>query len=294
MLTERLLDPATARAASALLAASPVDPGLERFCDPVPADPIADQSTWADDVRTAEPATGRWHFIDLPLALETRTAGTTAYRPFCARGACIVEAIPAQFRRLRSSRQVAERAAALRFLIHLVADVHQPLHAATNGDRGGNCLPVRYYRQAPKEGERGSFTPNLHTVWDGGSIRTLMARERLGDARALADFIARLRPLPAAVSAQEPTPARVLDWAEEASGVAKDVAYGRLPQPVPIEPVDAVGLGSCQDNRDVGRRMRALNERIGAAYERTAIPVLLGQLRLAAIRLAETLKAAFG
>jgi hypothetical protein len=49
-----------------------------------------------------------------------------------------------------------DRQRALKFLIHFIADLHQPLHVGDNNDRGGNLLQVRFFGE-------GS---NLHRVWD--------------------------------------------------------------------------------------------------------------------------------
>jgi S1/P1 Nuclease len=58
------------------------------------------------------------------------------------------------------SKSVEERRFALRFLVHLVEDLHMPLHVGENHDKGGNDLQVRWF-------DRGS---NLHRVWDSGII----------------------------------------------------------------------------------------------------------------------------
>lgn len=52
-----------------------------------------------------------------------------------------------------------QRQEALRFVVHFVADIHQPLHVGRADDRGGNLQPVRL----PGSGKPG----NLHAVWDG-------------------------------------------------------------------------------------------------------------------------------
>lgn len=290
ILAERLLSPATMRAVTMVLASSPVDPALKRFCEPVPSDRLADEATWADDQRGSDPATSGWHFVDFPRAIGANTARWARY---CARGECVIEAIAAQFAVLTSSTRPAQRADALRFITHLVGDLHQPLHAITNGDRGGNCLPVTYLGEPPQEDDKGNFSPNLHGVWDTRTIRTLMTRDHLADARALADYVARQEPLPAAVAAVAPTRARVASWARESNALARRVTYGRLAVPVPLEPAQAFAIATCAGNRFVGRRLLALHERVDEEYERTTVPVIAGQLRQAGIRLAEVLKAAF-
>ena len=66
------------------------------------------------------------------------------------------------------SRPVEERRQALRFLVHLVEDLHMPLHVGENHDKGGNNLQVRWF-------DRGS---NLHRVWDSGHHRPGRAERR--------------------------------------------------------------------------------------------------------------------
>jgi len=75
--------------------------------------------------------------------------------------------------------------------------------------------------------------------------------------------------------------------------MARSVAYGRLPVAVPLEPMTPLTLTSCEDNRDIVHRSLALRERVADAYAKAAAPVVLGQLRLAAVRLASVMKAAF-
>jgi hypothetical protein len=289
LIAERLLSPPTLKAIEAVLAASPVDPALKPFCPSVPADPIADVSTWADDYRAAVPATAGWHFINFPLAIGANTAN---YRKYCPRGNCVIDAIVTQYRILTTTADARTKADALRFLIHFVGDLHQPLHTATNGDRGGNCLAVTYFGEAPVEDDRHNFRPNLHGVWDDSTIRRLMSTRGMANSRALADYIAGTSPLPLVV-AHPPTTARVTSWAREADVTARTVAYGRLPVKPRLEPATALTLSSCADNNQVGQRMASLHEQITAAYEQASVPVIVSQIRLAGARLAALLKAAF-
>jgi S1/P1 Nuclease len=289
-IAERLLSRATLASVTAALAAAPIDSGLRRFCDPVPDDPIADSSTWADDYRDVDPATFGWHFINLPRGA-TPTASNM--RRYCPRGDCAVAAIPAQFRALSTSSSTQVRGNALRFLLHFIGDLHQPLHATTNGDRGGNCVPVTYYDRAPQENANGDFSPNLHGVWDTSTIRTLMAARGVADARALARYVVARRPLPSAVAPLRPSAAVVTRWAQRAHAIGRDVVYARLPAKLAAEPAAAARLSSCTDNDDVVHRMLAKHEVIDARYEQASVPAIVGQLRLAGMRLAAVLKAAY-
>jgi hypothetical protein len=292
-IAERLVPPAALARARTVLVASRADPALRRFCDPVPDDPLVDDAAWADDYRAVDPGTAGWHFINLP-----RQAALTSSneQTFCPGGKCVVDAIVTQYRTLTTSADPLEKANALRFVLHLVGDIHQPLHATTNGDRGGNCVPVTYFDRAPQESPTtpNDFSPNLHGVWDASTIRTLMTARGLADARALAGYVASQKALPASIDAQAPTAAVTTRWAEGSHEAGRNVVYGKLPADVGLEPATALTLSSCADNHDIVHRMLAKHVVIDATYEQSSIPVILDQLRLAGIRLAATLRAAFG
>lgn len=107
-------------------------------------------ATWADEVRA--PSTAAWHYVNLPRNSECRYE---AMRD-CPDGRCVVGAIERQAAVLASSAPAEDRLKALKYLVHLVGDLHQPLHVGYADDRGGNLFQVRL-------GSRGS---NLHAVWD--------------------------------------------------------------------------------------------------------------------------------
>lgn len=112
-------------------------------------------STWADEVRS--PTTAAWHYVNLP-----RDAGCHyATAQSCVQGNCVVGAIDRQVDVLASTQSDEERLKALKYVTHLVADVHQPLHAGFADDRGGNNYQLQAFG-------RGT---NLHALWDSGLIR---------------------------------------------------------------------------------------------------------------------------
>jgi S1/P1 Nuclease len=82
---------------------------------------------------------------------------------------CVTSAITDQLAVLRNTSASAQaRVDALRYVIHFVGDLHQPLHTTTNDDRGGNCVPVAFFDHAPVETNpvKEDYKPNLHGVWD--------------------------------------------------------------------------------------------------------------------------------
>ena len=114
---------------------------------------MASMSTWADEVRS--PTTAAWHYVNF------RQGEPCAYsEALCPGGMCVVAAIERQTRVLASSAPDDARLKALRYVVHFVADLHQPLHAGFFEDRGGNRHQVQAFG-------RGT---NLHAVWDTGLI----------------------------------------------------------------------------------------------------------------------------
>src|SRR5438270_13657961 len=95
---------------------------------------------WPDDVRGTMPATADEHFVDKPFFTDGSPLPADLPKPVN-----VIEALQATVATLQHGTSDAEKTKALRFLIHYVGDIHQPLHCATRvtqampeGDRGGN------------------------------------------------------------------------------------------------------------------------------------------------------------
>lgn len=113
-------------------------------------------ASWADDYRRDHPETGPWHYIDIPLA-----DSKIDMERDCPEGQFVI----AQTERFLSVRRdpsadKAARAEALKFVVHFVGDLHQPLHDEDNDDKGGNGRHVIF------DGK----PDNLHWVWDTGLL----------------------------------------------------------------------------------------------------------------------------
>jgi hypothetical protein len=117
---------------------------------------MASVSTWADEHKS--PATAAWHYVNFPR-------GTCNYVPErdCPDGKCLVAAINKQVKVLGSNASDEKRLHALKYVIHFVGDVHQPLHAGYGDDRGGNNFHLQEFMHSS----------NLHAAWDTGLIRYL-------------------------------------------------------------------------------------------------------------------------
>ena len=132
---------------------------------------LAFASTWGDEIRS-EPAnyghTFNWHYTtwpdadaDFSAAEEDKDSGL------------LLSQIDAQLAVLKNpAAGKAERSQALKFVIHLVGDVHQPLHVGNAGDKGGNACRVTWHGRKS----------NLHTVWDSEMIEhTQLSYTELAD-----------------------------------------------------------------------------------------------------------------
>lgn len=156
---------------------------------------LAGVAPWADRLREEDPVRGKatapWHYVNFK--------GRCTFDPAnCKGGDCVVGAINRNFLILSDTRKpLAERRDALKFLVHFVGDVHQPLHASPRDDRGGNQDQVNW---------QGKGT-NLHSIWDG----TLLKTRGLAPA-AYAEVLRKGAPLGDDPSARSDRPAVL--WAE--------------------------------------------------------------------------------
>jgi hypothetical protein len=167
---------------------------------------IEDAALWADQVaHSTRPETIPWHYIDIPLH-DSRLD----MRRECPQGQCVVAKTEEFLEVLgnpRADRQ--SRQEALKFVLHFVADLHQPLHCEDNHDQGGNKQEVIF------EGH----PDNLHWVWDTGLVQEI---DR--DPRTLA---ARLERETTGQERQAWQSGTIEDWVMESHRLAQTVAYRR-------------------------------------------------------------------
>jgi hypothetical protein len=223
---------------------------------------LGEVASWADEIREYDPKKPghRLHFDDIPLC------GTPDYSKYCKNGQCASAQIDRQLRILRDKRaRLAPRNRALKWVVHLVGDLHQPLHAANRRDQGGNAVQVSFFgrRDNPPYGSL-----NLHSVWDVHIARRLIADR--GGERA---FVS-VSPSERDKAAWEK--GSISDWIAESHAIAGDFVYAAL----------AVAV-SCP-HKIAG--VVALDQ----AYYTRAAPVVEVQIRKAGIRLARVLNDALG
>jgi nuclease S1 len=210
---------------------------------------LASISSWADDYRALQPDSADWHFVDIPLAADDYQEGRDC--ALTPQGDCVIHELARNLHDLTDpASSPAQRRDALKFVVHFVGDVHQPLH--TVGElRGYNDLAVCYFSSPAKN---DCAPTNLHIVWDVGLIRSIF-----WDWGAYVDYLetdwlaAHNDP---ALAAGTP-----IDWALEAHKEARDVAVAGV----------------------------TMNEHLGADYLAAVRPTLDRQLAVAGLRLARTL-----
>lgn len=175
-------------------------------------------SCWADDYKTKE--NGPWHYINIHFRLD---GAPTNNRPLEENVVWAINKFTATMK--APSRSDSDKAEALRFLMHFVGDVHQPLHAVAcdshdhpQGDRGGNDFvfdPVQI----------GDFeVKNLHFLWDfGGGLCGKVTRPGTNpQVGVLADKLTAMHPRNSfpGVGLTDP-----MAWAVESLELAKTVTY---------------------------------------------------------------------
>ena len=150
-------------------------------------DTLADVAPWADDYRTDHPETAGWHFVHIPGAAEfdrSRDCPVSEKGPKSPWRDCITDRIlQFQGRLGDASLPPPERAMALKFLVHLIGDVHQPFHAYGD-DRGGNNNHVTFLGSAVC----GSYACTLHTIWDDSIIESQGLSEKKYTDRLLQEI----------------------------------------------------------------------------------------------------------
>jgi hypothetical protein len=172
---------------------------------------IEDAALWANDLQTERPETARWHFIQIPP-----NAMELDLKQQCPEGECITVKVR-EFEGIArlGIRDRSEIEEAVKLLLHLVGDLHQPLHAGYAEDQGGKSIPVVLDGRAM----------SLYDAWDAALV------ERLGtDDAAIAE---RLIQNTTSEQRQRWCRGNLRDWTWETHLLAARLAYGALPSGSP-------------------------------------------------------------
>ncbi len=187
---------------------------------------LADIATWMDEERPRLqhqlPGSTAWHYEDIPVC------GARG-EPSCPQGNCASKALQ-RYRAVLADRHAsdADRLLALRIVVHLVGDIHQPLHLADNDDRGGNEIalagrePSPSGRWSPPRSSGTHHGRNLHSAWDVDFVRRAAHGET--ETQFAAELVAEYGPHRLRIEGGTPA-----EWMAESHRVARDFAYSRLP-----------------------------------------------------------------
>lgn len=219
LIAQQCLTPSARNQVKAMLAAD---------TDPLTPHDIASEATWADKYRDESQEhrqhTQNWHFTDIEIDNPDLTAacfgrvhlpaGTLATNG--PDEVCAVDKIE-QFESELSAfgTDSEERLAALKFVLHFVGDLHQPLHSSDNHDRGGNDIKVTVDGFPPKPRDE------LHAFWDTQFVDGIATPP----AVLAKQLLAQITP----ADASEWAAGSPEDWAMETFNVSKTDAYGSPP-----------------------------------------------------------------
>jgi hypothetical protein len=182
----------------------------DKFGSPSGRTTLEAVSVWADEVRGSLKDRPAWHYDDIPIC------GAEDKARYCPDGQCNSE----QLKRLTAllgdrGTPARERDEALKWIVHLLGDIHQPLHAANNADLGGNRVAVAL------EGVHTRGRDTLHKVWDNDLVQLVLhTRDHQRPPPDIDPLASEAAHLEREVGQGTPD-----SWARESNNLARNVAY---------------------------------------------------------------------
>lgn len=178
---------------------------------------LADMTLFMDinrkELSEKVPGSEKWHYDNQPVCK------TLTLDQYCPKGDCASAKIPALFRKLKdTATPKEERAQALRFLVHMIGDIHQPLHAADDGDLGANLKFVLI-----PESDQGR---RLHGVWDSDIVKRALKGSNESDYAK--ELVKKYREQITKWQSGN-VENSVRDWMNESHSLSKLVTYNNLP-----------------------------------------------------------------
>jgi hypothetical protein len=254
-IADRLLTPPAHAAVLTLLAGD-----LDKFGAPSGRTTLEAVAVWADEIRGTPADRPRWHYDDIPVC------GGAPRERYCPDGQCNTAQLERLSALLRDPRATArERNEALKWLVHLVADIHQPLHAADNHDHGGNDVMVVL------AGVRTRGRESLHRAWDNELVTlALQTRNRQQPPANIDALTAEAQQLLGDAGQGSPD-----SWAFESNNLARNVAYTYPGFACNIVPQGTVVLDAAyqqQAEAIVRERLLLAGARLAAVVNQTLTP----------------------
>lgn len=221
---------------------------------------FVESAVWADDNKgIAWGAFNNWHFVDTPV-IRPDFQGETEIENMNATWAIYEMEKTLKNKNHPSFDSHLALSFAWRYLIHLVGDIHQPLHASSlysekfqKGDRGGNSFKIDY---APNKDAK-----NLHALWDAcvdqyGSIWAPMTEEEFEYLSNVAFNLTQAIPRSKVAKRVAILDERV--WAQESHEISEKIVY------------DSIEPDSKPSDEYISRGREVVNEQLVVAGYRLA------------------------
>ena len=230
-----------------------------RLNDLIPGADLGDIANYIDLNRATLsqliPNSDKWHYDNQPVCQ------TLTFEQYCPNGDCASARVPVLIKVLGDFTNPPEvRALAARFLVHIVGDIHQPLHAADDSDAGANFKNVLL--------PGATNARRLHAVWDTDLVR--LALRGSSEREFAQQLLSRYRK----TEMRDWQKTDIRDWMNESYELSKSVTYAKLPSFVCREPWTATPVELPQ------------------AYVNAAVEVIPLQLAKAGARVAAVLNRA--
>lgn len=182
----------------------------DKYGNPSGRTSLESVSVWADEIRGTAASRPAWHYDNEPVC------GVVPRARYCPGEQCVSGVLPRLVGQLADARTPAvQRDEALKWVVHLVGDIHQPLHVADNVDHGGNDVQVAL------AGVRTRGHETLHKAWDTELVRLALHARGRGQPPAAIDALAR----EAAATLADAGESDIPGWASESHHLARNVAY---------------------------------------------------------------------
>jgi hypothetical protein len=233
---------------------------------------MAAAAVWPDRIDRAATGTARWHFINVPVSSPFTIAG------HCPNHECVIDRIEDMQHRLQTNQTGFALLAPpnpprpmtsqeLAFLIHFVGDLHQPLHAAWNADRGGGCVPLT---KPLVHHDGNNDTTDLHIAWDIDTLLTAMKGHGDSEQVTATALFTRFK------NGASVSQGTAEEWARESNDLARTAIYQKL-----AIPTYTVTRGDCATG------IKPVT--ITSAYLQSTVAIVERRLMEAGIRLANLL-----
>ncbi len=234
-----------------------------RLNDLIPGADLGDIANYPDLNRATLslliPNSDKWHYDNQPVCQ------TLTFDEYCPKGDCASARVPVLVKILSDFTNPPEiRAMAARFLVHLVGDIHQPLHAADDGDAGANFKNVLL--------PGATVARRLHSVWDSDLVK--LALRGSSEREFAQQLLSRYR----TKEMRDWQKTDIRDWMNESYELSKSVTYAKLPSFVCREPWTATPIALPQTYVDaaveaIPVQLAKAGARVAAVLNRALDPI---------------------